>query len=61
MTIQAKQKYTAEFKDNAVKCANESSNVAETARELGIKTGFISIAARLSLTKLPEQMNICIM
>ncbi|MFI3188381.1 MAG: transposase [Methylococcales bacterium] len=37
MTIQAKQKYTAEFKENAVKRANESSNVAETARELGIK------------------------
>jgi len=37
MTTQAKQKYTAEFKENAVKRANESSNVAETARELGIK------------------------
>jgi|GEM_PF-6721436 len=33
MTTQAKQKYTAEFKDNAVRRANESSNVAETARE----------------------------
>jgi hypothetical protein len=29
MTSQAKQKYTAEFKDNAVKRANESTNVAE--------------------------------
>ena len=37
MTSQAKQKYTAEFKENAVKRANESSNIAETARELGIK------------------------
>jgi transposase len=37
MTSQAKQKYSAEFKDNAVKLANESSNVAETARELGVK------------------------
>ena len=37
MTTQAKQKYTVEFKENAVKRANESSNVAETARELGIK------------------------
>ena len=37
MTNRAKQKYTAEFKDNAVKRANESSNVAETARELGVK------------------------
>lgn len=37
MTTQAKQKYTAEFKENAVKRANESDNVAETARELGIK------------------------
>ena len=37
MTTQAKQKYSAEFKENAVKRANESSNVAETARELGIK------------------------
>ena len=37
MTSQTKQKYTAEFKENAVKRANESSNVAETARELGIK------------------------
>jgi len=37
MTTQAKQKYTAEFKENAVKRANESNNIAETARELGIK------------------------
>jgi transposase len=37
MTTQAKQKYNAEFKENAVKLANESSNVAETARELGVK------------------------
>ena len=37
MTSQAKQKYTAEFKENAVKRANESTNVAETARELGMK------------------------
>ena len=37
MTTQAKQKYSAEFKENAVKRANESRNVAETARELGIK------------------------
>jgi transposase len=47
---QAKQKYTAEFKDNAVKRANKSNNVAETARELGMKeirciTGFISTSA----------------
>jgi hypothetical protein len=37
MTNQAKQKYTAEFKENVVKRATESSNVAETARDLGIK------------------------
>jgi transposase len=37
MTSQAKQKYTAEFKDNAVKRATKSTDVAETARELGIK------------------------
>ncbi|MFI3191006.1 MAG: IS3 family transposase [Methylococcales bacterium] len=37
MTTQAKQKYIAEFKENNVKRANESSNVAETAHELGIK------------------------
>ena len=37
MTTQAKEKYTVEFKENAVKRANESSNVAETARELGVK------------------------
>jgi transposase-like protein len=37
MSSQAKQKYTAEFKENGVKRANESSNVAETARELGVK------------------------
>jgi transposase len=37
MTTQAKAKYSAEFKENAVKRATESSNVAETARELGIK------------------------
>jgi transposase len=37
MTPQEKQKYTAEFKENAVKRANESNNVEETARELGMK------------------------
>jgi transposase len=37
MTSQAKSKYTAEFKESAVKLATESSNVAETARELGVK------------------------
>jgi transposase len=37
MTTQAKQKYTVEFKENAVKRANESNKVAETARELGMK------------------------
>lgn len=37
MTSQAKEKYTAEFKENAIKRANESGNVAETARELGVK------------------------
>jgi len=34
MSTQAKEKYTPEFKENAVKRANESSNVAEIAREL---------------------------
>ena len=37
MTNQAKEKYTVEFKENAVKRANESNNIAETARELGVK------------------------
>jgi transposase len=37
MRSQAKQKYTAGFKENAVKRANESGNMAETARELGMK------------------------
>lgn len=37
MSTQAKQKYAAEFKENAVKRANESNNIAEIARELGIK------------------------
>lgn len=37
MINQAKEKYSVEFKENAVKRANESSNVAETARELGVK------------------------
>ena len=37
MTNQAKEKYTVEFKENAVKRANESSNMAETARELCVK------------------------
>jgi transposase len=37
MSSQAKQKYRAEFKENAVKRANESDNIAETARELGVK------------------------
>jgi transposase-like protein len=35
MTSQAKEKYTAEFKENAVKRANESNNVAETAASWG--------------------------
>ena len=34
MSSQAKQKYTPEFKENAVKRAKESDNDAETAREL---------------------------
>ena len=67
MTTQGKQKYTAEFKESAVKLANESSNMAEIARELGIKENtlynwvyqYISIAACLSLIRLPERMNIC--
>jgi transposase len=37
MTSQAKEKHTVEFKENAVKRANESNNIAETARELGMK------------------------
>jgi transposase len=37
MTSQAKEKYTVEIKENAVKRANESNNIAETARELGVK------------------------
>lgn len=37
MTTKTKESYTAEFRENAVKRANESSNIAETARELGIK------------------------
>ena len=35
MTTEAKQKYTVEFKENAIQGANESSNVAETTHELG--------------------------
>lgn len=37
MTTQTKQKYTAEFKENVVKRASESNNVAGTACELGMK------------------------
>ena len=37
MTTKPKEPYTAEFKENAVKGANESNNIAQTARELGIK------------------------
>jgi transposase len=37
MTTKTKATYTAEFKENAVKRANESGNIAQTARELGIK------------------------
>jgi transposase len=37
MSNETKAKYSAEFKENAVKRANDSNNVAETARELGIK------------------------
>jgi transposase len=37
MTNQAKEKYTVEFKENGVKRANESNNIAELARELGLK------------------------
>jgi transposase len=39
MSNQAKEKYTAEFKENAVKRATESNNIAEIACELGIKEG----------------------
>jgi len=39
MTSETKQRYTAEFKENAIKGADESDNVAEIARELGIKEG----------------------
>ena len=39
MSNQAKEKYTAEFKENAVKRATESNNIAEIARELGLKEG----------------------
>lgn len=37
MTMKTKESYTAEFKENAVKRATESTNIAQTARELGIK------------------------
>ena len=37
MTTRTKKTYTSEFKENAVKRANESGNIAQTARELGIK------------------------
>ena len=37
MTTKSKETYSAEFKENAVKRATESSNIAQTARELGIK------------------------
>jgi transposase-like protein len=39
MTNQAKEKYTVEFKENAVKRANESNNIAEIARKLGLCRG----------------------
>ena len=66
MTTQAKQKYTAEFKENAVKRANESSNVAETARELGIKENTLynwvyQYSRAASLIRQCEPMNICTM
>ena len=37
MTTKTKETYSAEFRENAVKRANESNNIAQTARELGIK------------------------
>ena len=37
MTAKTKESYSAEFRENAVKRANESNNIAQTARELGIK------------------------
>ena len=37
MTTKTKESYSAEFKENAVKRATESNNIAQTARELGIK------------------------
>jgi transposase-like protein len=36
-TTKTKESYKAEFKENAVKRATESNNIAQTARELGIK------------------------
>ena len=37
MTTKTKESYSSEFKENAVKRATESTNIAQTARELGIK------------------------
>ena len=37
MTTKTKETYTAEFRENTVKRATESNNIAQTARELGIK------------------------
>ena len=37
MTTKTKESYSSEFKENAVKRATESNNIAQTARELGIK------------------------
>ena len=37
MTTNTKESYTAEFRENAVKRATESNNIAQAARELGIK------------------------
>ncbi|MSP28710.1 MAG: hypothetical protein EXR80_10030 [Methylococcales bacterium] len=63
MRTQAKEKYTTEFKENAVKRANESSNVAEIARELGIKADTLTdwVLYPLSQLKLCVWMNICTM
>jgi len=37
MTTKTKESDTAEFRENAVKRATESNNIAQTARELGMK------------------------
>lgn len=58
MTNKTEQKYSAELKENAVRLANESSNVAESTCELGVKENTLYNLVYLH-SRLPNLKNLC--